>query len=169
MSKYSIPRMTINDLKPSVKEAVKKNIAKIPMVGLAKTHLSTKLKAIENEISESRSMLALPHSWDDEGALTISENTWNTAASFLTKYSKWIATHRVAVLSLPTISPVADGTIDILWHTKKARLLINVRNTTKSEIHYYGDKYQFGEFKGNLIFNGKVEEFFACWLLNLCD
>ena len=81
-------------------------------------------------------------------------------------YSKWIWENRGIVLLAPSIDALADGSIDIMWNSSKARLLLNVRNNvTSSQAHYYGDTYGGkNKFKGVLGDLNEVQEFFAYWL-----
>ena len=128
--------------------------------------LPNELSEMAFAINESKKLLDLQEDWDSEGALIVPKFVWERAAKVLSMYSKWIWENRGIVLLTPSIDAIADGSIDIMWNSPKARLLLNIRNNqTISEGHYYGDTYN-GEnkFKGVLGDLNEVQEFFAYWL-----
>jgi hypothetical protein len=82
--------------------------------------------SIEQAIRASRSILALPSDWDDEGAERVSEETWDLAVAILRRAVQTARTRLGSVLPAPTIGPVADGSIDLYWKTP-FKLLISIK------------------------------------------
>ena len=144
------------------------NYIDLPLINETLT-LSTELKSIADEIESSRYILNLKKGWDEEGAYEITPNIWERAVIMLAGYSKWLFENKGLIISAPSIDPVPDGSIDLLWHTAKARMLINIKNTEKPEAHYYGDLYNDDESLKGTTDTSKVKVFFAYWLANLAE
>lgn len=118
---------------------------------------------ILNEIEDSSNIIDLDKNWDDEGALQISFNTWEKATLFISNYSKWIYNNQNIVISEPDIAAVSDGSIDLTWYSKQARLLVNIK-AIETAASYYGDYFtENNNIKGNIPIN-EINEFFAYWL-----
>lgn len=126
-----------------------------------------KLKIVYDTLNKSLDLMSLDENWDDSGAEKISLATWKKFANFLIKYSVWISENLNLQIDMPSVNAVPDGSIDITWHSQKARLLINIRNSDQAIAHYYGDLYsEANKFKGTIDLN-KFQDFFAYWLLNI--
>jgi hypothetical protein len=67
---------------------------------------------------------------------------------------------------MPEIEPVNNGSIDISWHTDKARMLINVRHIEgKPFAFYYGNLFNNQvPTKGNVPIDGIVYTHLAEWM-----
>ena len=130
--------------------------------------LPDELFEIVHAIEDSKKILDLPVDWDSEGALAVPKLIWERAINVLLIYSKWIWENKGIILTTPSIDAIADGSIDIMWNSPKARLLLNIKNNpTSSEAHYYGDTYGGkNKFKGVLGELNEVQEFFAYWLID---
>ncbi len=118
---------------------------------------------ILNEIEVSSNIIDLDKNWDDEGALQISYETWEKATLFISNYSKWIYNNQNIIISEPDIAAVSDGSIDLTWSSKQARLLVNIKEA-ETTASYYGDYFtENNNIKGNIPIN-EINEFFAYWL-----
>jgi hypothetical protein len=127
--------------------------------------LPNELSEIASEIKGSKKILDLAYDWDSEGALSVPQFVWEKAAKTLIIYSKWIWENKSVKLVIPSIDALADGSIDIMWNGTKGRLLLNIRNSSTSEAHYYGDTYEGkNKFKGVIENLNEVQIFFAYWL-----
>lgn len=78
----------------------------------------------------------LKDDWDGDGAVKISKNTYKKFIDFL--YELYYHSNRLVEFCKidPTISPVPDGSIDLLGKTERFQLLINIRENELSS--YYG-------------------------------
>ena len=129
------------------------------------TKIPQKLKHIELSISNAHSISNLIDDWDDNGALKVPINVYNSAILFLKKYALFILNDLGTVISAPEINPVKDASVDLEWHTPQARMLINVKNDGK--IAYYGDSYNdLNSIKGK-VDDQSVQTFLAVWMTKL--
>lgn len=80
--------------------------------------------AIDNALTKAHAMLDLKEDWDDEGALTISAETFGHVINLLLDTP--VGT------PVPDIGPCHDGSIDIHWRARE--LLVNVGE----KVTYYG-------------------------------
>jgi hypothetical protein len=150
-----------------IKPLISRKQGRLP-IGKSVSELPNELSEMVSVIKESQKLLDLQEDWDSEGALAVPKFVWERATKALSMYSKWIWENKGIVLLTPSIDALADGSIDIMWNSPRARLLLNVRNNvTSSEAHYYGDTYGGkNKFKGVLEDLNEVQEFFAYWLTN---
>lgn len=148
-----------------IKPPISRKQSRLP-IGKSLSKLPNELSEMAFVIKNSKKLLDLQEDWDSEGALAVPKFVWERAAKVLSMYSKWIWENRGIVLLTPSIDAIADGSIDIMWNSPKARLLLNIKNnSTLSEAHYYGDTYGGkNKFKGVLGDLNEVQEFFAYWL-----
>lgn len=129
-----------------------------------KTDLHQSLTHIYNTIREAEYILDLEDDWDDEGAVSISIDTFDKAINFIKEYSISLLENHKLILVAPTISPVGNGSIDVLWQTQDNSLLVNINN---GNFAYYYGVLDVRNLKSD--FNGKVPantviHFFAVWL-----
>jgi hypothetical protein len=137
---------------------------KIKLVTLS-TKIPQKLKHIEMSIGNAQSIPNLIDNWNDDGALKVPLNVYNSAILFLKKYALLILNDLGTVISAPEISPVKDGSVDLEWHTPQARMLINVKND--GQVAYYGDSYNdLNSIKGKVDAQS-VQTFLAVWMTKL--
>ncbi len=159
-------RLNIKKSNQECKPVLKNNQRNILIkIGEEVCSLPSELSAIASEIKDSKKILDLQDDWDSEGALAVPQFVWERAAKTLISYSKWIWENKGVILVTPSIDALADGSIDIMWNGTKGRLLLNIRNSSSSEAHYYGDTYGGkNKFKGAIENLNEVQEFFAYWL-----
>ena len=127
--------------------------------------LPVELSHIEASIEDSEYILDLEYGWDEDKAVPIPQYIYNRAIAFIKKYSISLFEKNIIIVD-PTISPLSDGSIDILWETKKNSLLVNIKNTDREIAYYYGIS-DIDDTKAD--FNGKISTnsfnpFFASWL-----
>ncbi|NCX95970.1 MAG: hypothetical protein EBX41_06095 [Chitinophagia bacterium] len=147
-----------------------KSLASSPLSFQIKHHsfsLPLTLSHIQAAIQNSASILDLDDSWDDEGAVKVPDAVWLDAIEFLIGYSTAIFKNYHVVIAAPSILPCADGSVDLEWRANKARMLINFRNDSSKEAHYYGDRLSDStQFKGTFPTH-IYQEHIASWLKNL--
>jgi hypothetical protein len=129
--------------------------------------VSDELSRVVAEIEESRSILDLQEGWDDNRARKISSEIWTTSAKFLLRYAEFVKKNLETIIEPPEINPCINGSIDLSWRTKGARLLINIRREGNDLLaFYYGDKYNKEAIKGAVSTIG-VESHLGIWMKNL--
>lgn len=119
---------------------------------------------INSAIENAKYILDLETGWDGESADKISPAIFNSAMNFIKLYFNELFTLNL-IVKTPIISPVNDGSVDILWQNASAKLLINISD--ESIGYYYG--ISFNKTREPNDFNGKisilyVEPFFTDWL-----
>lgn len=125
-------------------------------------NLAYELSYIIKSIEHSKYILALQSGWDDDNALEIAPQIWDKAIKFLSDYSLHLYKSYYIKIQAPDINPCRNGSIDLSWRTKNARLLINIDN--KDLASYYGDNYNYiNGIEGFVQFN-QVQEFLATWM-----
>ena len=123
------------------------------------------LESLMQEIKASKDILNLSENWDENGALPISPLIYETATCFLQNYAFFVYKKYKALIEIPSINPVKNGSIDLEWHTRTVQLLVNIRDTQNA--YFYGDHYNnINSIKGSVSVQA-VEPFFAAWMLKL--
>lgn len=122
------------------------------------------LRRVRDAAAASQEFLKLPPNWDGEGAVAISEATWQRAADFVLRISTELCDRFQAPPSVPDISPVPDGSVDLDWRFNGHELIVNVPAEAKATAGYYGDDGT-GErsIKGKLDPNA-VNQWLLFWL-----
>ncbi len=100
--------------------------------------LPAALSDVAEAIKKSRALLQLPPDWDDEGAVQISEDTWERAADFLARQALCVW-ERGKPLPTPAITPTPDGGIDLHWDEPQYELLIHIPADLDAPADFYGD------------------------------
>ncbi len=112
-------------------------------VGTKVYEIPYKLSKLVKEVEESIFIYSLPEGWDENNARQIEKNLWISSIQFLLEYALYIHNNFEHVLETPEINPVPNGTIDLSWRTKNARMLINIREEQGELLaFYYGDLYK---------------------------
>ncbi len=118
-------------------------------------------------IINANKMLNLPINWDDDGALPIEKEIFESATSFVKQYLLEIYFAHGIEIQLPEINPCPDGSIDLDWATPNAQLLINIRKDKADNeyvAYYYGDRYNDKtQFKGSFPIS-EFSESLAIWM-----
>lgn len=118
---------------------------------------------LEDAITESRAILALPVDWDDAGSPAFRKETWERAIDVLTKAASFLWATRGLELPAPQIAPGPEGSIDLHWKTPSRELLINVPEDPSEAAPYYGDDYGADKKKG-AIAPGNLNAGLFVWL-----
>ena len=103
---------------------------------------------LDKAIELSKDMLKLEDNWDGEGAVKISDQTWQKAIDFLNRHRFFWTLEE----NIPDISALHDGSIDLHWKNEKFELLINVKGNSDLA-GVYGDDYNTVQIKRNLDLN----------------
>jgi hypothetical protein len=107
------------------------------------------LGSFRQRVQKTRSLLDLPEDWDDNGAPRFSESHWKRISSFLVNAGTVILERRQAILAMPSVTPVPDGSIDLHWKTAEGELLINVPSEN-GVATFYGDNFGKRKIKGTM-------------------
>ena len=86
------------------------------------------LKHIAFTIEDSKEILALDEDWDNNNGSKIQFETWASAVELIIVYATFILENFNTPIIAPEINPVGNGSVDIVWRTKEARLLMNVKS-----------------------------------------
>ena len=113
---------------------------------------------LEKAIDESKSILNLEYSWDDEGASPISKVAYNRAIKFLRNYNQYLNKKNID-FKIPEISPVGDGSVDLEWHLPNSYLLINFKGIDREIAYFYGNFNGKLDVKGKIKLEAVVDEF----------
>jgi hypothetical protein len=114
---------------------------KIEKIGFPDELLKQSISSIEELLKkDGEYLLSLKENWDSEGALAISESIYNRAKSFIIEFSKCIVDNiaYIKTVTTPILTPLNDGSIDVLWKNESSSLLINFNNTVEYRAYYYG-------------------------------
>lgn len=126
------------------------------------------LSDIVFSIEASKVLLELEEDWDGNEAEKIDPTVWSNAVVFLITYSKYILDNFSTIIKSPEINPCRNGSIDLAWRTKNARLLINIKpNGSPVLASYYGDMYDNKQAIKNPIEDNSIIEHLAFWMKNL--
>ena len=137
-------------------------------IGNGNVSIPAPLIGIVGVINNSKHILEMPEDWDQLGAVKIEEETWNAAANFLVDYSIYILDNFSSIIQAPEINPCADGSIDLVWRTKSARLLLNIKPAgSKIFASYYGDLFGNKQAIKNIIESYALIEHLAFWMKNI--
>ncbi len=120
--------------------------------------LDKKLKKI------SQTILNYPNNWDGEGAEPFKEETWKRSVKLLKNILSNIWGN-LKDISIPSILPLSDSSIDIYWDTSIFELLINVPSKSSELVHYSGGPrdHPENEIEGRCI-DDLVELVITNWL-----
>jgi hypothetical protein len=126
------------------------------------------LKEIAEGIEASRYLLNLEEGWDEEEGKKIEPKIWKSAMTFLAVYATTIKEDSEKVIKVPEINPCKDGSIDLEWETKNARMLINIRES-EDEIRafYYGDLHNLIKPIKGWVPVDPIDYDFANWMKKL--
>lgn len=122
---------------------------------------------LERVIREAEFIRDLEHDWDQEGGLPVPSALLDASISFVREYYSFLFNGGINI-PVPDIDPVRNGSVDILWHTKKARLLVNFRYLDGSPYaFFYGDCYENkSQLKGSFS-PSSIYEPLAYWMKKL--
>ena len=128
----------------------------------------TNLSYVALAIEDSISMLELEEDWDGANGKKIEYKTWSNASTFLLSYSKYILDKFGSIIKSPEINASGNGSIDLVWKTQNARLLVNFKPSGNQVLaSCYGDLYDNKQPIKSLIIDELVIEHLAFWMKNL--
>jgi len=137
-------------------------------VGGIKKLVPLELESLNQIIIKSKNLSDLPEDWDTFGALQINVKTWEKMSHFLIDYSLYVFNNYNATIQMPAINPCPNGSIDLVWRTKKVRLLVNIKPYNSKIIgSYYGDLFENKQAIKHIIETDAIVEHFAFWMKNL--
>jgi len=123
------------------------------------------LEEIVVELNDSKYIYEIGDNWDGNGAAAIDSNTYRNSLQLLIDYSLALYNVHGVVMDCPEINPCVDGSIDISWRTKLARLLINIKsvNGVTKVLFYRDHHYNKQSNKGELSLD-TIDESFLVWM-----
>jgi hypothetical protein len=130
--------------------------------------LPIELSAVAKAVEASKYILSLKEGWDEANAVPIEKTLWLHANGFLLRYAQRVFNLFSLPFDAPDINACPNGSIDLSWRTKSARMLINIRHENGEALaFFYGDLYgNKMPIKGNVP-TDTVEDHLACWMKNL--
>ncbi|WP_299124172.1 hypothetical protein [uncultured Tenacibaculum sp.] len=107
------------------------------------------IRELESVFLEGKYILDLKDDWDDEGAIGYTEQSWESGASFIIDFYKWLLSVFSGDLYFPMMHHGPKGTIDIAWDEDDFRLFINL-DFINNKGSFYSDtpnkQYSEGDF-----------------------
>lgn len=86
------------------------------------------------------SLRSLGENWDGSGALAPAPANVDNACHFLLDAFQTLQKEKV-FLTTPEMNACPDGSVDVVWRTQNAFMLINFRNPDEQIAYYYFDRY----------------------------
>lgn len=136
--------------------------------------VSSKLIDIVNEINDSKTLIDLEYNWGHNEELPLDPELYLNTVQFLLQYSEFVLKAYHIVIETPEINLCPNGSLDLSWVTKSARLLINTMIKDGKIVRmFYGytklnleDRVQKIEKEG-FIDSLTFDESFAVWMKSL--
>ena len=132
----------------------------------ATSKLPFELSHIQDVIVDAKFILDLEANWDSEGAIEIPKIIFDRAIHFVESYSSRVYFEFGIIPVSPEITPLKDGSIDLLWNNDKTSLLVNIKNASSDIAYYYGELYnnngQIFDVNGQIPTNLIIDTF-ASW------
>lgn len=126
-----------------------------------------KLKSLIESVESSKYILDLEDDWDEAGALSCNEESYNNAIKLLIKYSKELLTQYSVIIKNPDISPCRDGSIDLEWRDDNSSLLINITTKSEIDIHYYAEDYRTNTILKGFLNDLQINRELLFWMQKL--
>jgi hypothetical protein len=99
--------------------------------------------AFKKLVEDSRYITHLEEGWDEDQAKIITYELFSTATQNVSTYIDDVYFDSGILIESPSISPVANGSIDFEWTLSNARFLLNYRYHNQQILgFYYGDLYK---------------------------
>lgn len=129
-------------------ESVKSSFSIAPILGAIEKSKNTSFEEAGNDVP-------------------VPDSIWGLTEYFLIDYAQWISTHYEMLIDVPNITPLQNGSVDILWYNKKGKMLVNIDNSTDTKAYYYSDFHnKRNPIKGNVLIN-EIDESLAIRLKKL--
>lgn len=111
--------------------------------------LEQHLDKVLDLVEASRYLLDLKADWDENGSLPYEKEALDKASTFLFRLVRHAHAATGQLISLPSIMPGPEGSIDLLWERGRYRLLLNVPPAA-AFVGYYGYNVEGEEVKGKI-------------------
>lgn len=153
IEKYSVSRSTRNDdefaRKRSHREEKNSGWIVAPVEHLRLQYpRSTVLPMIEEHLAE---LSKLEDCWDGEEAKAPHPASLKSVRSFMADLEKRLRTENI-MLRLPELNPYQDGSIDVVWRSKTAHVMLNFSPAQPTLPAFYTDRYDY-----KTGFSGRIE------------
>ncbi|WP_016990266.1 hypothetical protein [Flavobacterium sp. ACAM 123] len=112
--------------------------------------INHKLRGIYEEVLSSHRYLEYKDDWDDDDAIGCNPQVYLWTVELLIKYAEYVLKFYDIVVKSPEISIARDGSFDIEWRCDNRMLLMNVVNSEKLDVHFYGKDVNSTILKGFL-------------------
>jgi hypothetical protein len=127
------------------------------------------LNSIAEAVRASRSVLDLKDDWDGEGSPSYDEAVWERAGRFVLNNALQLWRESGRVIRPPDIFPGPDGSVDLLWESGEATLLVNVPPQPDMPVKWFGSLKDGTEStKGTMDASGKNLRLMT-WLVELAS
>lgn len=136
-------------------------------VGQNRFVLDRSLINIQEAIFNSKYLLNIEDGWDEEGALSCNKITYNRAIELLIQYSMNVFSTYNIVIDAPEINLTKNGSIDLEWRNENYILLMNVQNSRRIDVHYYGEDYRSKTILKGFINDSHINNDLAFWMRKL--
>ena len=110
--------------------------------------LPVKFHRLFQEIEKSKYIINLVDDTYEDDVQQYDEKTWLNAIKFVCDYTISIYNFSKKVIPPPQILHGPEGGIDVLWKSKRYRLLINIPYFENQLASFYGDNYNRNTVKG---------------------
>jgi len=116
-------------------------------------------------LKQFQRLLEFEDGWNGPGTVRIKKETLQRATELSKRLTKAVHTTYGVIPRFPTLVPLGDGSIDIVWRTKTHELILNVPITSNSLPQFYGSD---GRNAIEGIFSKPAQEkLLALWLSSL--
>lgn len=128
--------------------------------------INHKLRSIYDEVLASHRYLEYKNDWDDDDAVGCDPQVYLWTIELLIKYAEHVLKYDDIVIKAPEINITKDGSFDLEWRCKSRMLLMNVVNSKKFDVHFYGKDVNSTVLKGFLD-NFEINREVSHWMQKL--
>ena len=127
------------------------------------------LNSVAESVRASRSIIDLEDDWDGEGSPGYDEAVWERAGRFVLNNALQLWRESGRVIRPPDIFPGPDGSLDLLWESGEATLLVNVPPQPDMPVKWFGSLKDGTEStKGTMDASGRNLRLMT-WLVELAS
>lgn len=128
--------------------------------------LDRKFKGLYDEVIASKKYLEYEDDWDDEHAVGCDPQIYLRTIELLLGYAEYVFKFYDIIVKAPSINLLTDGSFDIEWRCTHRTLLMNVVNSEKFDIHFYGKDLNTTVLKG-FLFDLEINRELSHWMQGL--